>query len=332
MVSNLEVYKSNNLNPYENLAIEKYLLDTVGDSTLRLYLWQNDNTVVIGRNQNPWAECNCALLDAEGGFVARRLSGGGAVYHDIGNLNFTFICNEENYNLNNNLEVIKRACGYADITAQISGRNDILTNGKKFSGNAFYHANGKAYHHGTLLISSSAEKIERYLTPKQQKLAAKGVKSVKSRVINLSELNPTLTPEVMAEYMIKALESVYSLQSYIIDHIEKEKIEDNTKLFGSWDYIYGKTPPFSISFSKHFQWGCLDVNLSLSGGKIAHIKVFTDSMDFSLAEKIEVSLTDSEFNLSAIKSRLKKSFDTVIYDDILSVFEDAFINNTHPKS
>lgn len=323
MISHLKVYKINSLNPYENLAIENYLLDTVENNALRLYLWQNDNTVVIGRNQNPWAECNCELLEAEGGFVARRLSGGGAVFHDKGNLNFTFICSEENYNLNTNLQIIKKACEYANIPVEISGRNDILALGKKFSGNAFYHAKGKAYHHGTLLISTESEKIKRYLTPKQQKLNAKGVKSVEARVVNLNQLNPDLTPNIMSNYLIKAAEFVLNLPSDVVDCDINQQIKDRALLFSSWDYIYGKTPPFSLSTYKRFSWGDLEINLNLSGGKITQIKVFTDSMDFSLSEKIETALLGVEFNLPAIESHIKNVLDTTFCDDTLSILRNA---------
>lgn len=325
MISQLEVYKSTSFNPYENLATEKYLLDTVPDDTLRLYLWQNENTVVLGRNQNPWAECNCTLIDAEGGFIVRRMSGGGTVFHDIGNLNFTFICGEENYNTEKNLAVIKKACGYAKITAEISGRNDITVNGKKFSGNAFYHAKGRAYHHGTLLISSSTEKIERYLTPSSQKLNAKGVKSVKSRVINLSEIAPSLTPEIMSEYMIKALKNIYSLEPRTIKETDKKIIKDYAEKFSSWEYIFGKTPPFSVTCGKRFNWGEIEINLNFESGKITEIKVFTDSLDFALADKIEVALLGAEFNLSSVESRLESNIEQKIYKDVLVLLREALI-------
>ncbi len=323
MVSCLEIYKSNSLNPYENLATEKYLLDTVGKDVLRLYLWRNENTVVIGRNQNPWAECNCTLLESEGGFVARRLSGGGAVFHDIGNLNFTFICNEENYNLDINLQILKKACEYAGVPAEISGRNDILANGKKFSGNAFYHTKGKAYHHGTILISSDTEKIRRYLTPKQQKLSSKGVKSVEARVVNLNQFNPELSPSIMSDYLIKAAEFVCGIKPVILNCAINQQIKDNTLLFSGWDYIYGKTPPFSFSRGRRFSWGEIEINLNFLGGKITQIKVFTDSMDFSLSEKIESALCGCEFNIITIENRLKEKIDTTICGDVLSVIKEA---------
>ncbi len=325
MISRLEIYKTNSLDPYENLATEKYLLDTVKNDVLRIYLWQNDNTVVIGSNQNPWAECNCALLEAEGGFVARRLSGGGAVFHDIGNLNFTFICSQENYNLNLNLQIIKKACEYAGIPVEISGRNDILAQGKKFSGNAFYNTKDKAYHHGTVLISSATEKIKRYLTPSQEKLNAKGIKSVESRVVNLKQFNPDLTPILMSDYLIKAAESVCGLTADLFDCVSNQQIKDQALIFGSWDYIYGKTPPFSFSQNKRFSWGNLEIKLNLSGGKITQIKVFTDSMDFTLAEKIEAALLGAQFKLSTIENRLKDVVDTTVCNDALSLLSEALL-------
>ncbi len=325
MISQIEIFKSTSLNPYNNLATEKFLLDTVPNDTICLYLWQNENTVVIGSNQNPWTECNCEQIVADGGFVARRLSGGGAVFHDIGNLNFTFICSEENYSLDKNLAVIKKACEYANIAAEISGRNDILVNGKKFSGNAFYHTKGKAYHHGTLLISSDAKKIQRYLTPSSQKLDAKGVKSVKSRVINLSEIAPSLTPEIMAEYLIKAIENVYGMRSTPLKCIDKQIIENYAEQFSRWEYIFGKTPPFSVSLGGRFSWGEIEINLNLSHGKITEIKVFTDSLDFALAKKIETALLGVEFKISSTEMQLKKHIEQNICNDILALFHEALI-------
>ena len=321
MISKLEIYKSDSLNPYSNLATEKFLLDTVDQDTLRLYLWRNENTAVIGKNQNPWAECNCDLLDAEGGFVARRLSGGGAVFHDKGNLNFTFICNEKNYDVNKHLKVIKKACEFIGITAEISGRNDILTHGKKFSGNAFYHSGGKAYHHGTILISSSTEKIERYLTPKKQKLEAKGVKSVKSRVINLNEIKQDLTPQIMADNMITAAQEIYGLKADFLTLKQNQQIKNNTEIFSSWEYIFGKTLPFSVCLADRFNWGEIQINLNLLNAKITDIKVFTDSLDFSLAEKLEEALLGKEFSAQKIKTRLENTLQKDICGDILSLFE-----------
>lgn len=325
MISRLEIYKGKTFDPYENLATEKYLLDTVPSDTLRLYLWQNDNTVVIGANQNPYAECNCASLNADGGFVARRLSGGGAVFHDKGNLNFTFLCREEDYDIERHLHIIKTTCGYADIVAEVSGRNDILTDGKKFSGNAFYHAKGRAFHHGTLLIDGDTEKIARYLTPTQEKLRAKGVKSVKSRVINLRRLNPTLTPSIMADFMIQAAETVCGLTAELLPKINEKALAKDVALFSSWDYIYGKTPCFSASCRKRFDWGHIEVNLNLTGGNITAAKVYTDAMDFSLSDRLEQALVGAKWQPDAIENRLRDSLPESVCADILCVINDALM-------
>mgnify|MGYP004479750105 CR=1 FL=1 len=137
MVTKLTYIESNQVNPYKNLAVEEYLLLHCEDKECILYLWQNQNTVVIGRNQNAWKECKVTKLEEENGHLARRLSGGGAVYHDLGNLNFTFLVNKDEYSLEKQLQVIINAMGRLGLKAEKSGRNDILIDGKKFSGNAF---------------------------------------------------------------------------------------------------------------------------------------------------------------------------------------------------
>ena len=211
MITSLLLYEATGFDPYENLSIEQYLLETLQPSQCILYLWQNQNTVVIGRNQNPWVECRTSLLGNEDGKLARRLSGGGAVFHDLGNLNFTFLMSDEDFNIEKQLSVIGQACALTGIETEYSGRNDILAQGRKFSGNAFYHSRGHAYHHGTLLIRADMEKLQRYLNPSKAKLTAKGIASVRSRVMNLTELCPDLTITQMKANMQRAYAQVYGL-------------------------------------------------------------------------------------------------------------------------
>ena len=142
MIRQLLTYRDGCTDPHRNLATEAYLTETVPEDTCILYLWQNRHTVVIGRNQNAWRECRPTLLEQEGGVLARRLSGGGAVYHDMGNLNFTFSLPTADYDLRRQQEVLVAACRRLGIPAECSGRNDILTGGRKFSGNSFYHTGG----------------------------------------------------------------------------------------------------------------------------------------------------------------------------------------------
>ena len=208
MIDRIAIYESEGFDPHRNLAIEQHLLESVLGGCCLLYLWRNERTVVIGRNQNAWAECRTALLSEEGGTLARRLSGGGAVYHDLGNLNFTFLMRTWDYDLARQLSVIRRACAVCGIETEISGRNDLLADGRKFSGNAFYHHEGRSYHHGTLLVDVDGEAMKRYLSPSKAKLEAKGVESVRSRVVNLKELNPAIAVETLKAAMKTAFAEV----------------------------------------------------------------------------------------------------------------------------
>ncbi|EQB89505.1 hypothetical protein M918_03045 [Clostridium sp. BL8] len=185
MVTKTRVVVSKSFDPYFNLALEELLLNKVEREEVILYLWQNEKTVVIGRNQNPWKECNLELLSRVNGKVARRLSGGGAVYHDLGNLNFTFLMREENEDLSKQLGVIIRALKELGIEAVFSGRNDILVDNKKISGNAFYREENKYYHHGTLLFDVDMEILPKILTPSIEKLQSKGIDSVKRQSYKL---------------------------------------------------------------------------------------------------------------------------------------------------
>lgn len=297
MIKELQFYISRETDPYKNLAIEKYLLDATKADCCTLYLWQNQNTVVIGKNQNPWSECRCSLLESEGGKLARRLSGGGAVFHDLGNLNFTFLCQTANYDLSRNLKVIQAACRLAGIETEVSGRNDILAGGRKFSGNAFYNAKGKSYHHGTLLISADTKRMQRYLTPPKVKLEAKGIKSVKSRVVNLVELSPNLTCADMTKYMISAFEKIYALPASPCKITNTDEIAKLSEKYGSWDYLYGSSIPFSFLCEDRFDWGHIQLQIQVTNGIIKLVKVYTDSMDWQLAEVIETALLGCRFEI-----------------------------------
>ncbi len=307
MIEKIRIYESTSLDPYRNLATEKYLMDTTVPGEYTLYLWQNQNTVVIGSNQNAWVECRTTLLEQEGGKLARRLSGGGAVFHDIGNLNFTFMAQKENYDLDRNLAVIKRACAYAGISAEKSGRNDLLTEGRKFSGNAFYQNKTHAYHHGTLLVNVDMEKLQRYLSPSKAKLEAKGIASVRSRVINLQELNPTLTCEAMKRYMADAFEAEFRLTASTVSLTNEDiaAIDALAQKYESWDYLYGAPLPFTFSCEGRYDWGGILLQLQAKGGIITAAKVYSDSMDWQLPEQIEKALIGCRFALTDMQSAIK---------------------------
>ncbi len=296
MINKLYVYTINSTNPYINLAAEQLLFDTAAKGTMIMYLWQNQNTVVIGKNQNTWAECDCSLAESEGVRVARRLSGGGAVFHDLGNLNFTFISSSADYDLAKNMQIIKKACEFSGISAELSGRNDILAQGRKFSGNAFYNSRGRSYHHGTIMINADRNKMTRYLTPSGAKLEAKGVKSVRSRVVNLAEINPELTVDIMKANLIKAFEEVYELKGEITEVKINEDLILLSHSYESRDFIYGMQPPFSCFFEGQFAWGGIRINLDVKKGLVENAAVYTDSMDWTLAGILKSALEGQRFD------------------------------------
>ncbi len=306
MINKLLVYRSNCVDPYFNIATEKHLLETVEKGCCILYLWQNQNTVVIGRNQNAWVECRTALLEEEGGKLARRLSGGGAVFHDIGNLNFTFLVRDEDYDIDRQLSVIQAACANIGLVAEKSGRNDLLVDGQKFSGNAFYHSQGHAYHHGTLLIDANMEKLSRYLTPSKAKLEAKGVASVRSRVTNLKALVPELTCEIMAKHMEKAFAQVYGTtpEQIILSNEDLRTIETSAAKLSSWQWLYGPRLPFGFSCEARFSWGSISLQLQVESGCIQTVQVYSDAMEWELADSVSKALTGCRFTCADMQKAL----------------------------
>ena len=193
MIHSLYIYQASGSDPFENLAREQVLLEQGPADGVILYLWQNQNTVVIGRNQNAFKECRTSLLEEEGGKLARRLSGGGAVFHDLGNLCFSFISHAKIHNVTRQLSVIADACRSFGIDAEPTGRNDIEADGRKFSGNATADHKGAKLFHGTLLISGNLDRLSGYLTVDPKKIQSKGIASVRSRVCNLTEFSSELT-------------------------------------------------------------------------------------------------------------------------------------------
>ncbi len=314
MVRKLQIIESPGLDPYLNIALEKYLLETVEKGCCILYLWQNQNTVVIGRNQNPWVECRSTLLEQEGGKLARRLSGGGAVFHDTGNLNFTFLMCQEDYDLDRQLSVIGTACALAGIKTERSGRNDLLAQGAKFSGNAFYHAGGKAYHHGTLLVNADMDKLTRYLTPSKAKLEAKGVASVRSRVVNLQVLSPTLTCEILKQYMKEAFSRVYGLTAETLSPEYPPAIYDSAAQLGSWEWLYGSKLAATFGCEDRFSWGGIRLELLVDSGRIQAAKVFSDSMDWQLPSQVEKALVGCRFTIEDMHSTLSQLEDGIFRD------------------
>ena len=239
--------------------------------------------------------------------MARRLSGGGAVFHDLGNLNFTFLVNEADYDLDRQLGVIEMACRELGLRAERSGRNDVLADGRKFSGNAFYHSRGKAYHHGTLLVDVDGEKLARYLSPSKAKLQAKGVDSVRARVVNLAELVPGLTCERMARAMENAFAAVYGLPLERADEgrLDMETVERLRARNASREWLYGPRLPLSFACQERFDWGSVQLQMQVESGVVVQTRVYSDAMDWELAPTLEKLLTGSEFSQQALCLRIR---------------------------
>lgn len=297
--------ESKEYNPWKNLAIEKHLADDVRPGDLLLYLWQNDKTVVIGRNQNALRECKAGLLEAEGGCLARRTTGGGAVYQDLGNLCFTFVASPERYDLERQMKVIAIACRKFGIETEFSGRNDIVTkDGYKFSGNAFSVTANCKIQHGTLMINVDKENLGRYLTPSEEKMKAKGVKSVESRVCNLKELNPTVTVEAMKFALQEAFIHEYGeLETLSTEHLSDTALWQTYDLYASWDWRYGKSPECELVRGKRFSWGEVEIHMKLKNLHIQECKVFSDVLDVELPKRLEQLLINQRFDMRYVDTK-----------------------------
>lgn len=191
------------LDPYRNLAYEQLLQSEVDSGMAILYLWQNENTIVVGRNQEIGKECRAEAFLQDGGRIARRRSGGGAVYHDLGNLNFSLICREKEKACYPYQPLVIGALKEFGLEASFNGRNDFTVQGRKFSGNAFYSDGVVACRHGTLLVSCEIARMTRYLTPDKSKLSRNHVASVFSRVVNLGELSAAVTVDALRQALIR---------------------------------------------------------------------------------------------------------------------------------
>ena len=312
MITNLQFFHSTSFDPYYNLAVEQHLMNTMDATTGILFLWQNQNTVVIGRNQNPWRECRTSMLEADGGHLARRFSGGGAVYHDLGNLNFTFLLPTSDYDVPKQLSVILEACQELGIPAEATGRNDLTVEGRKFSGNAFYKNGNVSCHHGTLMVHVDREKLGRYLDPSAAKLRAKGVESVRSRVINLSELRPGLTCDDFHEPMKTAFSRVYGLPCQACSLQDCSEIQSLRQDFSDWNWLYGPKLPFTFFCESHFPWGEIGLSLDVDQGTIRNAAVSTDSMDWTLSQRLESALIGCRFSMEDLSAAIRSTFQSEI--------------------
>lgn len=303
-------------NPYFNLAMEEYLLKNFNEDLF--ILWRNESSVIVGKNQNTLSEINLEYIKENNIPVVRRQSGGGAVFHDLGNINFTFIAND-----NNSFSDFKRftqpiidLLKTLDINAEFSGRNDLLIDGKKFSGNAQYNYKNKVMHHGTLLFSSQIGDLSNALKVKPIKFEGKGIKSVKSRVTNISE-------------HLKDNIDILEFKDLVMNHLAKSNADNkpyaltqdditsiNTLVdekYNSWDWNFGNSPKYSLTNELKYPGGNVEFNLNVEKGIIKEIKFFGDffgKCDVSFIEELLINIKHEE-------NSIKKSLELV---DINSYF------------
>ncbi|MGI6690706.1 MAG: lipoate--protein ligase [Christensenellales bacterium] len=296
--------------PALNLAVEESLL-LGGVPNPSLYLWQNSHTVVIGRGQNAWKECRTALLTEEGGTLVRRSTGGGAVYHDMGNLNFSFVMPKHLYDVPRQLDVIRRAVAAFGIHTERSGRNDIVitATGGKFSGNAFRVTGDTALHHGTLLYAVDMDRLGRYLAPSKQKMQAKGVGSVRARVDNLVNHAPGMTIAQLKQVLYEAFKAEYGGGMPVDwqENLDTGTVEQLREKYASWDWTYGRTPRFDILLTHRFLWGEVELMLSLRQGRVHGVQCFSDAMDADLTDRLTAALEGCVFSPQSLSDRLSES-------------------------
>ena len=287
----LQFVVSNQTNPYWNIAVENYLVEHA--EGIVLYLWRNRRTVVIGQNQNPFGECNVEALEADGGYLMRRKTGGGAVYHDDGNLNFSFVVPKALYDQQRQFRVIQRAVESFGLHTELSGRNDILCEGRKFSGNAFSKGRFNDLHHGTILIKGNMEDLARYLKPKPAKLQKHGVSSVQSRVVNLSELNAGITTESLGPRLkdafveeYKGADSQFSILNFD-DLIGRPEVRALYEEFASDEWRFGRWRSFTAQHSAQFDWGGVELQLTVDQehGVVTDVQISSDALDLAALDE-----------------------------------------------
>lgn len=313
---------SNMTNPYYNLALEEYLIER-GQACL--YLWQNNKTIVIGRNQNPYRECNIERIRADGINLVRRRSGGGAVYHDLGNLNFTIISKLGEDNIQENFKLVNRALARLGIKSEFNGRNDILVGTRKISGNAFYEDGDIFCQHGTLLIDLDIDRLGNYLTVSKLKLESKGIKSVKSRVSNLKDLDQSISvarvkEALIAEYGGQDLEPIYYKRQ---DLEGQPRLMDKVRKYGSWDWVYGESPESNMCLEKKYDWGIINFDFLLGSGKILRASIDTDSIIEDNFQALARGLEGLDFRSENIVETIERYIgNPAIRQDLINEFKN----------
>ncbi len=304
----LKVYLASHFDPWFNLATENYIFNDMEPDNIVLFLWRNEKTIVIGRHQNPWTECDLEAMESDNVSLARRQTGGGAVYHDLGNTNFTFMNGRDSYNRSVNVTIIQQALARHGIDIEASGRNDLIIPGdvpRKISGSAYRETADRCFHHGTLLIDADLNRLATYLKPKKRKLESKGIKSVRSRVANLSEFAPDLNHDLLVPDIVTAFFEHYQAECEVesLDSGSLAKIPGIQKHYEElkdWDWRFGKTPEFSHWLEHRFEWGDVEVHLNSKRGVIRECVIYSDSLHPTLIEHLIASLTGINYTPESV--------------------------------
>ncbi|URJ32538.1 lipoate--protein ligase [Blochmannia endosymbiont of Camponotus sp.] len=305
----LRLLLSDSYDPWFNLSLEEYIFKNIPKNQSILFLWRNQNTVVIGRAQNAWKECNTRRMERDGIKLARRNSGGGAVFHDLGNTCFTFISTQEHYDKSVSYNIVLNGLSYIGIQAIISGRNDIVirtANGeRKISGSAYRETSGRKFHHGTLLLHVDIDKLAYYLNPDFKKLKTKGITSIRSRVANLNEFKPGINHQEVCRGLTEAFFQHYGMRvkPEILSIDNFCKIPEFFQQFSKqrdWNWNFGSAPAFTHQLDTRFDWGSVTLHCDIERGIIHRSHIFTDSLDPGPLEILAAKLVGIPYNSKSI--------------------------------
>ncbi|MCW8328538.1 lipoate--protein ligase [Photobacterium sp. SDRW27] len=312
-MASIRVLLSTSTNPWFNLAVEDTIFRAMPTDQKVLFLWRNADTVVVGRAQNPWKECNTRKMEQDGITLARRQSGGGAVYHDLGNTNFTFMAGKPGYDKSVSTQIILDALRNLGIQGKATGRNDLVVeyNGeeRKFSGSAYRETLDRGFHHGTLLLNADLSRLANYLNPDKKKLQAKGIASVRSRVTNLSAIDAAIDHDSICQEIQQAFFAHFG-ETVAPELISPEAMPDlpgfseSFKKQSSWEWNFGHSPEFMHTLVERFSWGGVEIHLDVKKAYIKNAKVFTDSLDPTALEALAERLVGRVYKANALTETL----------------------------
>jgi lipoate---protein ligase len=304
----LVVDNQNVTDPRLNLAIEEYLLRHVQADEPILFFYINEPAVVIGRNQNPLEEADPRFLKAQGIHLVRRLSGGGAVYHDPGNLNFSFIVpgRQDLHNFVKFTGPVIQVLGRLGVPAELQGRSSLFTNGQKISGNAQYAGSGRMFSHGTLLFDTDLEMMRKALNPGQAQFESRAIQSVRSSVTNLRHLLPSgMTIAGLKQAILEGAADGSAVAPYPLSPADWDQIRRiSAERYQRWAWNYGRTPRFTVQKSGRFPAGRLAVQLEVKDGLIQKLQIEGDFAGLKKAAELQGRLVGGRYDPEALAAVL----------------------------